>query len=381
MKFFNSISKATRIKDFRLILISVAIFILIVILVMLFEAGSDAYKSFMDAIFWAFVTITTTGYGDQVPKTELGRVVAIFTMIFGTIIVSIFTGRISSFLIEKKLNESRGLRKMESLKNHILICGWKNNIKFLIKDIIKFEKGVTTTDIVLINSLGAEKMATFLMDEDLKGINYVFGDYSEESILLNANVKKAKKALVLAESSDGISEEAIDAKVLVTVLLLHSLNPEIYVCAEVLTLKYKNYLEHMKCEEVVLLEEYSRFLLASATSYSGITKVVSKLLNNEEGETIKLIKADPTDIGKTFSQISTHYRQIESILTIGIVENMGIEREFKRNALSEAQKAPDISTLVKNLQHVKDMERNKTIFNPGDDYIIRKNSGLIVISR
>lgn len=365
----------------RLLLATIGFFIFIIVIILWAESGNASFTSLFDAIWWAVVTLTTTGYGDQIPKTTIGKLIGILTMIFGVVIVSIATGRISSFLVDQKLQENKGLKELKFLKDHILICGFKSDLKYLINDILYFEGGTQISDIVLINAIGQEKMSSFLLDESLKGIRYLHGDTSDEIVLLRANIKHASKALVLTEPREGDDTEAIDARVLVTVLMIRSLNPNIYICAEVLTVKYKNYLEHMHCDEVVLSEEYTRYLLANATVFSGITKVVSKLLNNGEGNKLKLEPIASHLVDCNFSKIFDYYKIEHSTLVIGVVENMGIEREFKQNALTEAQKTPDISTLVKNLKGIHTMERNKTIINPSDDYIVQKNSGLIMIGR
>lgn len=368
-------------KPYRLLFVSIVLFIGLIVFILLAEQQNEGFKNPMDGLYWAIVTITTTGYGDQIPRTIWGRLISILAMIFGVVVVSVATGRISSFLVDQKLQENRGVKDLTYLKDHILICGFKSDLKYLINDILYFERGTTLSDIVLINGIGQEKMSYLLSDEALKGIHYLHGDTSDETVLGRANVKEATKALVLTETREGDDTEAIDARVLVTVLMIRSLNPDIYICAEVLTVKYKTYLEHMHCDEVVLSEEYTRFLLANATVFSGITKVVSKLLNNDEGDTLKMEPLPDHLINHSFSEIVETYKANRHAIVIGVVENMGIEREFKQNALSEAQKTPDISKLVKNLKGIHVMERNKTLINPDGSYIVQKNSGLILISR
>lgn len=40
------------------------------------ENGKNAFGSYADALWWGVITVTTIGYGDAVPKTWLGKIVA-----------------------------------------------------------------------------------------------------------------------------------------------------------------------------------------------------------------------------------------------------------------------------------------------------------------
>jgi voltage-gated potassium channel len=54
-------------------------------------AGSNI-RTGGDAFWWAFVTITTVGYGDRFPVTPEGRIVGGMTMILGIGVFAVFTG-------------------------------------------------------------------------------------------------------------------------------------------------------------------------------------------------------------------------------------------------------------------------------------------------
>ena len=49
-----------------------------------------------DAIWWGLVTITTVGYGDQYPVTELGRIIGTFLLFAGVGLFSVITGFIAN---------------------------------------------------------------------------------------------------------------------------------------------------------------------------------------------------------------------------------------------------------------------------------------------
>ena len=58
-------------------------------------------ETFGDAMWWAFVTVATVGYGDFYPVTALGRMWAVGLMAGGIAIVGTVTATVSSWVIEK----------------------------------------------------------------------------------------------------------------------------------------------------------------------------------------------------------------------------------------------------------------------------------------
>lgn len=57
-------------------------------------------KTAEDAIWWAFVTITTVGYGDKYPITSEGRIIAAILMTVGVGLFGTFTAYISSWFVQ-----------------------------------------------------------------------------------------------------------------------------------------------------------------------------------------------------------------------------------------------------------------------------------------
>jgi len=50
------------------------------------------YTSIPRSIYWAIVTLTTVGYGDISPKTDLGQFISSLVMILGYAIIAVPTG-------------------------------------------------------------------------------------------------------------------------------------------------------------------------------------------------------------------------------------------------------------------------------------------------
>jgi len=84
-------------------LMSLIAVLLATIAVFEFEHGATGANihSAGDALWWAFATITTIGYGDHFPVTVAGRVVAVVLVVFGLSFFGTFTAYVATFFLEK----------------------------------------------------------------------------------------------------------------------------------------------------------------------------------------------------------------------------------------------------------------------------------------
>jgi len=82
----------------------------------LLEHGHNPqFAAMQDGLWWAFVTLTTVGYGDIVPITSGGRMVAVVTMIFGIVVYSLVIANVTVFL-EGYSRKQKDLKKKELQK-------------------------------------------------------------------------------------------------------------------------------------------------------------------------------------------------------------------------------------------------------------------------
>lgn len=63
--------------------------------------GEATFKSFFDALYWATVTLTTVGYGDLTPVTDIGRCVSMLSSLFGVAIIALPSGIITASYLEE----------------------------------------------------------------------------------------------------------------------------------------------------------------------------------------------------------------------------------------------------------------------------------------
>jgi voltage-gated potassium channel len=65
-----------------------------------------AIQNFGDGLWWACETITTVGFGDRVPVTDTGRVIAVALMIGGVALLGVVTAMLASWLVERMSTEA-----------------------------------------------------------------------------------------------------------------------------------------------------------------------------------------------------------------------------------------------------------------------------------
>ncbi len=63
------------------------------------------FKSFWDGVWWAFVTVTTVGYGDVYPTSVAGRIVAIVVMLAGVAFLAVLTATIASYFVKSERSD------------------------------------------------------------------------------------------------------------------------------------------------------------------------------------------------------------------------------------------------------------------------------------
>ena len=342
------------------------------------EAKSSNIRNMNDSIWWAFVTSTTVGYGDFYPVSMAGRISGVLLMFFGVSLVGVVTGNIASILVEKQLKEEKGLKAV-TMKNHFIICGWKRDMNKVLKEIIRKNKEFIPQEIVIINTANPEEIEMLRSEDALSGISFIHGNYVDESVLNKANIKYAKKILVLADRLVLGSVQEVDSRTVMTIITVKSMAKTIYAAAEILDTKFERYLISANCDEVILTSDYNRSLIANASTGSGISHVISELLNANTPVGLNTVIPPKELIGKKYSELASFYKDQDNTILIGILENTGNFHARKMEAIEQAQKTPDISMLVDSLKTVKTMTANKPIINPSPDYIIGKHSKAIII--
>jgi len=104
--FFDVLKKERKV--LTAVLLFAAAYIFVTALVMFnFEprinpnTGQETFSTFFDAVYWSTVTLTTVGYGDLCPATDLGRLISMLSSLFGVAVIALPSGIITASYLDE----------------------------------------------------------------------------------------------------------------------------------------------------------------------------------------------------------------------------------------------------------------------------------------
>ncbi|MCB0036873.1 MAG: potassium channel protein [Anaerolineales bacterium] len=146
--------------------------------------------SFIDALYMTAITLTTVGFGEVYELSRGGRVFTLLLMIMGVSSVAYGFGVIGEYLLTTNLTglarKRRMNRTIEQIKEHYIVCGYGRVGRNAAEVIREGHKGVVIIDY-------DEKNVQEFIEHDWL---YIFGDATNDEVLLQAGVERAKGLLV-----------------------------------------------------------------------------------------------------------------------------------------------------------------------------------------
>ncbi len=330
---------AGQLKKENLHKVALATLILIILGGLAFYYFED--KSLLDSFWWAFVTMTTVGYGDFFPVTLGGRIAGIFLMMIGIGFLGLFTAIIAGIFLENKILESKGMKETD-VEGHFVICGWNYKGYDIVAE-LKADLKCGDIPIVLISDLDEKP-------DDLDDVEFIHGEVNA-AILEKANVGKANSIMVLGD--DSLEPHVRDAKTILNTLAIKSAFPDIYVSVELAEPKNVEHCKLAKADEIIVGGALTANLLVQAFLDHGITKVVTELISNQYGNELYLIDLPEKYIGMVFADILDKLKREKGVLCLGIdnagelITNPDADYAIKENdrLVAIATARPDLASL------------------------------------
>lgn len=279
--------------------------------VMVFEKGNNpGFQHLGDGLWWCVVTLTTVGYGDISPKTPGGKIVAGIIMFIGLSFYALLTGVLSTIIIERtKRNETSNLEIL-SMQDHVVICGWNEVGRLLVKDLIESE---LDPDIVVI---AGDSEHGRIVDPHVR---YMEEDPTTAIALDRAQVRRSKIVVVL--SNDKIPKQDADARTILTILAVEQLNPTVHTVAELHNEENIFHARNAGCDETIITGAYMGAVLSQAVQTPGVSDVYNHLFMPAEGAQLNEHPIDPSWAGMRFSEVSSASLKTERGVLLGYIRD------------------------------------------------------------
>lgn len=89
-------------------------YIFITAMIMFNVDESEMFEDFFDALYWATTTLTTVGYGDIYPTTDLSRLISMFSALLGVAVIALPSGVITASYLDE-LKEEKEIRQKKNI--------------------------------------------------------------------------------------------------------------------------------------------------------------------------------------------------------------------------------------------------------------------------
>ena len=153
-------------------------------------------KSFIQNLLWMFV-FGSSGYSDNLfPNSQLGKFLVTLIPLIGLGGFITMVGFFTSDHIKSKILQAKGM-KTTMIKNHVLLCGWNENVPFLVSTMVNTYLTHRKPIVILANAPEEMPLEKFGIKSDL--VTYIKGDATSRADLDRANFKDADIAVIIAD--------------------------------------------------------------------------------------------------------------------------------------------------------------------------------------
>mgnify|MGYP000925151910 CR=1 FL=1 len=225
-----------------------------------YQDNTGGSVDFVDALYFATVSLSTTGYGDITPATDQARLVNIFLITpLRLLFLIVLVGTTIEVLTARTREDFRERRWRNKLKNHTVVIGYgvkgRSAVRMLLDNEMRPEQIVVISSdpAAVEDATRPSRKDPMDPESDLyPGVAGILGDARREEVLTHADVPTAGKIIVTVDRDD--------VAVLVT-LAVRKLAPNAKLVAAAREQASANVLKQSGADQVITTAEAAGRLL------------------------------------------------------------------------------------------------------------------------
>jgi voltage-gated potassium channel len=282
-----------------------------VVLIVWIDRGSytdnyDGQVGLIDAIYYATVTITTTGYGDITPVAPHARLIsAIIITPLRIAFLVLLVGTTLEVLAHHGRRIFKDARWRKRMRNHVVVVGFGTKGKSAVETLQN--NGASPGQVVVIDS-----RPSAITDANLRGYAAIEGDATRRDILRRAEIMKAREVLITVDRDDSA---------ILVMLTVRQLNPSAHVVVAVREDANASLLRQSGANAVVTSSEAVGRVLGLSAVSPNLGAVIEDLLSSKEGLEVAERPITKEEIGRSPGEV-------DGERVIAVVRNKTLRRFY-----------------------------------------------------
>jgi voltage-gated potassium channel len=238
--------------------------------------------TFLDSLYYAAVSLSTTGYGDITALSETSRLINIVVMTpLRIAFLAVLVGTTLEVLSERSRQAWKIQRWRNRVRNHTIVIGYGTKGKRAVAARVSDEDAKGEVVVVDTDRSALEHAAT-------AGLVTVHGDATKSDVLRLAGAQHAS-SIIVATGRD-------DTAVLVT-LTARELAPKAKIVGSIREAENQHLLQQSGADSVVVSSETAGRLLGLATTTPSVVEMIEDLLTPDAGLAIAEREVEQSEVG------------------------------------------------------------------------------------
>jgi voltage-gated potassium channel len=250
--------------------------------------NADGTVTFIDALYYATVTMTTTGYGDITPVEPHSRIINVVVI---TPLRIAFLVLLVGTTVEVLATEGRRIY-LDSLwrkrmRNHVVVIGFGTKGRSAVETLT--DSGVNPSQLVVIDGRPG-----VIAEANMQGIAALHGDATRREILRRAEISKARDVIITLDRDDSA---------ILVALTVRQMNPNAHMVVAVREQDNAPLLRQSGADSVITSSEAVGRVLGLSSISPNLGTVIEDLLTANEGMEFVERQIDAHEVGKNPADI------------------------------------------------------------------------------